>query len=70
LGHDGSPGCGLAAGSAVEVSRGRISGQGVSGSVDAGGNVRTVGYGGGLSVISKGRVSGEAGSGTWTSHRA
>jgi hypothetical protein len=75
-----SPGCGLAVRSAVEVSRGRISGQGVSGSVDAGGNVRTVGYGGGLSVISKGRVSGEAGSGTyevsngctgtWTSHRA
>lgn len=75
-----SPGCGLAERSAVEVVRGRIAGQGVSGSVDASGNVRTVGFGGGLSVISKGRVSGSSGSGTyevsngcrgtWTSSKA
>ena len=50
-----SPGCGLVARSAVRVARGRISGQGVSGSIDASGNVRTVSYGGGLSVISRGR---------------
>jgi hypothetical protein len=60
-----SPGCGLVARSAVQVIRGRISGDGVSGSIDASGNVRTVGYGGGLSVISKGRVSGTSGSGTY-----
>jgi hypothetical protein len=59
-----SPGCGLAARSAVEVVRGRIS-EGVSGSVDGSGNVRTVGYGDGLSVISTGRVSGSGGSGTY-----
>ena len=60
-----SPGCGLVTRSAVQVIRGRISGQGVSGIVDASGNVRTVGYGGGLSVISRGRVSGASGSGTY-----
>ena len=60
-----SPGCGLVARSAVRVARGRIRGQGVSGSIDASGNVRTVSYGGGLSVISKGRVSGTSGSGTY-----
>ena len=60
-----SPGCGLIARSAVQVARGRIRGQGVSGSIDASGNVRTVSYGGGLSVISKGRVSGTSGSGTY-----
>lgn len=60
-----SSGCGLSERSAVEVRRGRISGQGVSGSIDAGGNVRTVGYGGGLSVISKGRAAGSSASGTY-----
>ncbi len=60
-----SPGCGLIARSSVRVARGRIRGQGVSGSIDASGNVRTVSYGGGLSVISKGRVSGTSGSGTY-----
>jgi hypothetical protein len=60
-----SPGCGLVARSAVQVTRNRISGDGVSGTIDASGNVRTVGYGGGLSVISKGRVSGTSGSGTY-----
>jgi hypothetical protein len=60
-----SPGCGLVGRSAVQVIRGRISGDGVSGSIDGAGNVRTVGYGGGLSVISKGRVSGTSGSGTY-----
>ena len=61
-----SPGCDLAARSAVQVSRGRIVGQGVSGSVDANGNVRTIGYGEGISVVSQGRVSGAAGSGTYS----
>ena len=75
-----SPGCDLAARSAVQVSRGRIVGQGVSGSVDANGNVRTIGYGEGISVVSQGRVSGAAGSGTysvsngctgtWVAHKA
>lgn len=75
-----SPGCDLAARSAVQVSRGRIVGQGVSGSVDANGNVRTSGYGEGISVVSQGRVSGAAGSGTysvsngctgtWVAHKA
>lgn len=60
-----SAGCGLSARSAVEVTRGRIKGQGVSGSIDAGGNVRTVGYGEGLSVISKGRAAGSSASGTY-----
>jgi hypothetical protein len=61
-----SPGCGLAESSAVEVVRGRIVAPGVSGSVDAAGNVRTVGHGGGLSVISTGRTGPTAGSGTYT----
>ena len=60
-----SPGCGLVARSAVRVARGRIRGRGVNGSIDASGNVRTVSYGGGLSVVSKGRVSGTSGSGTY-----
>jgi hypothetical protein len=60
-----SPGCGLVARSAVQVTRNRISGDSVSGTIDAAGNVRTVSYGGGLSVISKGRVSGTTGSGTY-----
>jgi hypothetical protein len=60
-----SPGCGLVARSAVQVIRNRISGDSVSGTIDAAGNVRTVSYGGGLSVISKGRVSGTSGSGTY-----
>jgi hypothetical protein len=60
-----SPGCGLNARSAVQVVRGRIVGDGVSGTVDAAGNVRTVGYGGGLSVISKGRTGPTSGSGTY-----
>jgi hypothetical protein len=60
-----SPGCGLVARSAVRVTRSRIIGDGVSGSIDASGNVRTVGYGGGLSVISKGRASGTSASGTY-----
>ena len=34
-----------------------------SGSIDANGNVRTIGYGEGISVVSQGRVSGSAGSG-------
>ena len=61
-----SPGCGLAESSAVEVVRGRIVAPGVSGSVDSAGNVRTVGHGGGLSVISTGRTGLTAGSGTYT----
>jgi hypothetical protein len=60
-----SPGCGLLARSAVQVRRGRITGDSLSGSVDAAGNVRTVANGGGISVISKGRTSATAGSGTY-----
>lgn len=60
-----SPGCGLVARSAVQVTRNRISGDGVNGTIDSSGNVRTVSYGGGLSVISRGRVSGSSGSGTY-----
>ena len=60
-----SPGCGLAARSAVEVIRGRISAPGLSGSVDPSGKVRTVAHGGGLSVISTGHTSPTSGSGTY-----
>jgi hypothetical protein len=60
-----SPGCGLLARSAVQVRRGRITGDSLSGSVDATGKVRTVAYGGGISVISKGHTSATAGSGTY-----
>ena len=75
-----SPGCGLSARSAVQVKGGRISGQGLSGSIDAAGNVRTVARGGGLSVVSTGRASGATASGgyrvsngctgTWTASKA
>jgi hypothetical protein len=61
-----SPGCGLAEHGAVQISRGRIAGQGLSGSVDANGNVRTVARGGGLSVSSTGRIGPTTGSGTYT----
>jgi len=64
----------------VQVRGGRISGQGLSGSIDAAGNVRTVARGGGLSVISTGRASGATASGgyrvsngctgTWTASKA
>lgn len=60
-----SPGCGLIPRSAVQVVRGRIIGDGVNGSVDPAGNVRTVSYGGGVSVISRGRTSATVGSGTY-----
>jgi len=59
-----SPGCGLGRGS-VQVSRGRILGRGVSGTIDADGNVRTRGGGGALTTIGAGRVSGATGSGTY-----
>jgi hypothetical protein len=75
-----SPGCGLSARSAVQVKGGRISGQGLSGSIDVAGNVRTVARGGGLSVVSTGRASGATASGgyrvsngctgTWTASKA
>ncbi len=45
----------------VQVSRGRIVGQGVNDSIDANGNARTVGCGEGISVVSQGRVSGSTG---------
>lgn len=61
-----SPGCHLTALSAVQVSRGRIVGQGVDGSIDANGNVRAIRYGHGISVVSQGRLSGSAGSGTYS----
>jgi hypothetical protein len=74
-----SPGCGLGRGS-VRISRGRISGPGVSGTVDAAGNVRTRGGGGELTTTGAGRISSVAGSGTyevsngcsgtWTAHKA
>lgn len=60
-----SPGCALLARSSVSVSEGRIRGPGVSGSIDAEGNVQTLGRGGSLSVVSTGKVSGEGGSGTY-----
>jgi hypothetical protein len=60
-----SPGCGLAARSAVEIVRGRISGSGISGSVTPSGQVRTVAHGGGASVISTGRIVGNSASGTY-----
>lgn len=60
-----SPGCGLAKRSGVRVSRGRIVGQGLNGSIDADGNVHTIAHGGGVSVVSTGTVSGGAGSGTY-----
>jgi hypothetical protein len=75
-----SPGCGLSARSAVQVKGGRISGQGLNGSIDGAGNVRTVARGGGLSVVSTGRASGATASGgyrvsngctgTWTASKA
>lgn len=60
-----SPGCGLSKHSGVRVSRGRIVGQGLNGSIDADGNVHTIARGGGVSVVSTGKVSGAAGSGTY-----
>jgi hypothetical protein len=60
-----SPGCGLLARSSVQVRRGRITGEYLSGSIDAGGNVRTIARGGGISVISKGHSSVTTGSGTY-----
>lgn len=60
-----SPGCGLLARSSVQVRRGRITGEYLSGSIDASGNVHTVARGGGISVISKGHSSATAGSGTY-----
>jgi hypothetical protein len=61
-----SPGCGLDERSAVEVRNGRVIAPGLSGSVDAKGNVRTVFHGGGVSIISTGRSGPTQGSGTYT----
>lgn len=60
-----SPGCATLTRSAVSVSRGKIRGPGVSGSVDPAGNVRTVGRAGFLSIVSTGRVGERTGSGVY-----
>lgn len=60
-----SPGCGLLGRSLVRISRGRIVGLGLRGSVDANGRVRTVSRGFGRSVVSTGTVSSSSGSGTY-----
>lgn len=60
-----SPGCGLFGRSLVRISRGRIVGLGLRGSVDPNGRVRSISRGFGRSVVSTGRVGGSSGSGTY-----
>lgn len=72
-------GCVTSGSSFVAVTQGRIRGEGLSGSIDANGNVRTVGRAGSLSVVSSGRATGNSAagvfrentgcSGTWTAQR-
>lgn len=74
-----SGGCVTSGSSFVAVSNGRIRGEGLSGTIDAGGNIRTVGRAGSLSVVSSGRATGSSAagvfrentgcSGTWTAQR-
>lgn len=74
-----SGGCVTSGSSFVAVSNGRIRGQGLSGTIDAGGNIRTVGRAGSLTVVSSGRATGSSAagvfrentgcSGTWTAQR-
>ena len=61
-----SVGCGGTTTGAVVVTSGRIIAEGVSGTVSAGGGVRTVGNFNGVSVISSGRLSGRSGSGSFS----
>jgi hypothetical protein len=51
--------------SAVVVTSGKIIGQGVSGTVSAGGAVNAVGGSNGITVISTGKLSGRSGGGTF-----
>jgi hypothetical protein len=60
-----SVGCGGTSTGAVVVTSGRIIAQGVSGTVSAGGGVRTVGNFQGTTVTSSGRLSGRSGSGSF-----
>lgn len=60
-----SPGCGLFGRSLVRVSRGRIVGLGLRGSVNPNGHVHTVSRSFGRSVVSTGSVRGSSGSGTY-----
>lgn len=72
-------GCVTSGSSFVAGTQGRIRGEGLSGSIDANGNVRTVGRAGSLSVVSSGRATGNSAagvfrentgcSGTWTAQR-
>lgn len=74
-----SGGCVTSGSSFVAVSNGRIRGEGLSGTIDAGGNIRTVGRAGSLTVVSSGRATGSSAagvfrentgcSGTWTAQR-
>jgi hypothetical protein len=60
-----SVGCGGSTRGAVIVTSGRIIAEGVSGTVSAGGGVRTVGNFQGTTVTSSGRLSGRSGTGSF-----
>ena len=74
-----SVGCGGSSTTAVVVTSGRIIGEGLSGTINAGGIFHAVGNYNGITVISNGRTSGRSGvgtfrrsdgcSGTWTSSK-
>jgi hypothetical protein len=60
-----SVGCGGTTSGAVVVSSGRIIGEGVTGTVSAGGAVSTFGQGQGVTFTSSGRLTSRSGSGTF-----
>lgn len=74
-----SPGCLTLPRSTFTVSNGRVSGPNTTGRIDVNGNVRSVGRGGFITIVSTGRVTEQGGSGvyrqndgcsgTWTSSR-
>lgn len=60
-----SIGCGGSTTGAVVISSGKVIGEGVRGTVSAGGSVSTFGQGDGVTFTGAGRLSGRSGSGTW-----
>ncbi|MDB5504540.1 MAG: hypothetical protein JWR89_4442 [Tardiphaga sp.] len=60
-----SPGCAASGTGTVMVSGGRVSGQGISGTVSPNGATRTVGYIDSITIVSSGRVTGTTSSGVY-----
>lgn len=60
-----SPGCAASGTGTVVISGGRVSGQGISGTVSPNGATRTIGYIDRITIVSSGRATGNTSSGVY-----